>query len=89
MPETSSTVGRPKRRWWRALLGVVAAVALVVLLLNPELAALGFLFDPVLLDVALVLFGTQLLLFNGQIRTFLSATCSSAKRGLKAMKLRG
>lgn len=88
MPEKSSPAGRPKRRWWRALLGVVAALALVVLVMNPELAALGFLFDPILLDVALVLFGTQLVLFNGQIRTFLTAICSSAMRRLKAIRLR-
>lgn len=88
MPEKSSPVGRAKRRWWRTLLGVIAAVALVVLVVNPELAALGFLFDPILLDMALVIFGTQLVLFNGQLRTFLTATGSSAMHRLKAIRLR-
>lgn len=88
MPEKSSPLGRWKRLSWRTLLGVVAAVALIILVVNPELAALGFLFDPVLLDVAIVLFGTQLLLFNGQIRSFFAATCSSVMRRLKAVRLR-
>lgn len=88
MPEKSSPVGRWRRLLWRTLLGVAAAVALVILVVNPELAALGFLFDPMLLDVAIVLFGTQLLLFNGQIRSFFAATCSSVVRRLKAVRPR-
>ncbi len=88
MPEKSFPVGRPKRRWWRALLGVVAALALLVLDMTPELAALRFLIDPILLDAALVLFGAQLLLFNGQIRIFLTATCSGVIPRLKAIRLR-
>ena len=56
MPEKSFPVGRWKRQLWRTLLSVAAAVALVILVVNPELAALGFLFDPMLLDVAIVLF---------------------------------
>jgi hypothetical protein len=85
MPEKSFPAGRWKRRWWRTLLGVVAAVALVMLVMNPELAALGFLFDPIVLDVAIMFLGTQLLLFNGHIRTFLIATYSSVIHGLKAI----
>ena len=70
MPEKSFPVGR-WRRLRQTLLGVAAAVALVILVVNPGLAALGFLFDPMLLDVAIVLFGTQFLLFKGQVRSFL------------------
>jgi hypothetical protein len=53
-----------------------ATVVATILVLNPELAFLGFLLDPVMLDVAILLLGTQLLLFNGQIRVFLAATYS-------------
>lgn len=67
------------------MLGVVVALAVAILVLNPELAALGFLFDPVMLDVAILLFGTQLLLFNGQIRAFLTARYSIVVRRLKAI----
>lgn len=88
MPEKASSAARPKRSWWRMLLGVVAAVALVLLIVNPELAALGFLFDPVLLGAALVLFGTQLMLLNGHIRPFFSATCSGVVRRLNARRLK-
>jgi protein-S-isoprenylcysteine O-methyltransferase Ste14 len=88
MQDKSATVRR-KRKWWRAVLGVVAAVALVILVMNPELAALGFLFDPIMLDVAILLFGMQMLLFSGQIRTFITATCSSIVRHLKTLRLRG
>lgn len=88
MPEKSSPVGRWRRLSWRTLLSVAAAVALVILVVNPELAALGFLFDPMLLDVAIVLFGTQLALFNGQIRSFFAVTCSSVVRRLKAVRPR-
>ena len=77
-----------KRKWWRALLGVVAAVALVILVMNPELAALGFLFDPIMLDVAILFFGTQALLFSSQIRTFLITTYSGLVRRLKTLRLR-
>ncbi len=88
MPEGSSPVSRRKRSWWRIFLGVVTTVAVVMLVMNPELAALGFLFDPVLLDVAIVFFGSQLLLFNSQVRTFLTATCSSVARRFEALRLR-
>ena len=88
MPEKSSPKGRWKRLSWRTLLGVVATVALVILVVNPELAALGFLFDPIVLDVAIVFLGTQVLLFNGQIRAFVTATRSSIVRRLKAVRLR-
>jgi hypothetical protein len=67
---------------------VVAAGALVLLVVNPELAALGFLFDPILLDVAIVFFSTQLILFNGQIRSFLTAGFSSVVRRLKTVRLK-
>jgi len=88
MPEKSSPMDRWKRLRWRILLGVVATVALVMLVLNPELAALGFLFDPIVLDIAILFLGTQLLLFHGQIRTFLTATYSSIVRRLKAVRQR-
>lgn len=88
MPEKAYFAARPKRSWWRMLLGVIAAVALILLIVNPELAAMGFLFDPVLLDVALVFFGTQLMFFNGQVRLFFSAAGSSIVRRLKASTLR-
>ena len=84
MPEELSAVGRLKRRSWRTLLVAVAAVALVVLVLFPELAALSFLFDPVLLDVAIMFFGTQLLLFKGQIWPFFDATYSKIVHFFKA-----
>ena len=88
MPEKSSPIGRWKRLLWRILLGAVAMVALIMLVVNPELAALGFLFDPIVLDVAIMLLGTQLLLFHGQIRAFSTATCSNVVRRLKAVRLR-
>ena len=70
------------------MLGVTATVALIILVVSPELAALGFLFDPMLLDVAIVFFGAQILLFNGQIRSFFAATCSSVVRRLKSVRTR-
>lgn len=88
MPANLPEIGRPKRRWWRILLGVVAAVALVMLVMNPELAALSFLFDPIVLDVAIVFLGTQLLLFNGQIRSLFAATCSRIMCHLRAARLK-
>lgn len=88
MPEGSSPVSRRKRSWWRLFLAVISTVALVMLVLNPELAALGFLFDPVVLDVAIVFFGSQLLLFNEQVRTFLTAACSSVVRRFKTLRLK-
>ena len=87
MQDKSTTVRR-KRKWWRALLGVVAAVALVLLVMNPELAALGFLFDPIMLDVAILFFGTQMLLFSGQIRAFLTTAYSGIVRRLKTLRPR-
>ncbi|MEO6926313.1 MAG: hypothetical protein ABI129_06545 [Rhodanobacter sp.] len=84
MPETSA----PKRKWWRLLLGVVAAAALVMLVMNPELAALSFLFDPIVLDVAIVFLGTQLLLFNGQIRSLFAAAHSRIMDRLRAIRLK-
>jgi uncharacterized membrane protein HdeD (DUF308 family) len=88
MQDKSATVRR-KRKWWRAVLGVVAAVALVILVMNPELAALGFLFDPIMLDVAILLFGTQILLFSGQIPIFLTTAYSGLVRRLNTLRLRG
>ncbi len=88
MPADLARVKRRKQLWWRALLGAVATVALVMLVLNPELAALSFLFDPIVLDVAILFFGTQILLFNDQIQVFLTATCSSVARCWKALRLR-
>lgn len=70
------------------MLGVFATVALVMLVMNPELAALGFLFDPIVLDVAIVFLGTQLLLVNGQVRAYLGATWSGAVRRWKTFRLR-
>ena len=70
------------------MLGVVAAVALVMLVMNPELAALSFLFDPIVLDVAIVFLGTQILLFNGQIRSFFVATCSRIMSRLRTVRLK-
>ena len=88
MPQKPSLAETRKRPWWRILLGVVVTGALVVLVVNPELAALGFLFDPILLDVAIVFFSTQLILFNGQIRSFLTAGFSSLGRRLKTVRLK-
>lgn len=88
MPDKAFAVSSWKRLWWRTFLGVVATVALVMLVMNPELAALGFLFDPIVLDVAIIFFGSQLLLFHGQIRTFLTATYASVLGRLKALRLR-
>ncbi len=88
MPENPSPLARLKRRWWRALLGVVAAAALVMLVMNPELAAMSFLFDPVLLDVAIVFLSTQMLLFNSQIRAFFAATWSRLNRRFMAVRLK-
>ena len=88
MPDDLPTIRRPKRRWRRTLLGAVAAVALVMLVMNPELAALSFLFDPIVLDVAIVFLGTQLLLFNDQIRSFFAATCSRIMGYVKAVRLK-
>lgn len=58
-----------------------------MLVMSPELAALSFLFDPVVLDVAIVFLGTQLLLFNGQIQSFFAATGSNILRRVKAINL--
>jgi len=88
MLEKTSPAGRWNRPWWRTLLGVVVAVVVTILVLNPELAFLGFLLDPVMLDVAILLLGTQLLLLNGQIRTFLVGTYSGIARRLSAVRLR-
>ena len=88
MPGKAVRGRRGKRLWWRALLGIVAALALVMLVLSPELAALGFLFDPIVLDVAIIFFGTQLLLFSDQVRLLLSATRSGVARGWKALRLK-
>jgi hypothetical protein len=70
------------------LLGVVAAGALFLLVVNPELAAFGFLFDPILLDVAIAFFSTQLILFNGQIRSFLTAGLSTVVGRFKTGRLK-
>lgn len=86
MAEKAVRIGIWKRRSWRALLGVVAAVALVILVMSPELAALGFLFDPILLDVAIVFFGTQLVVFKDQIWLFLIATGSGIAHRWKALR---
>lgn len=88
LPEQTPSTASPNRKWWRLLLGAVTAVALVLLFVSPELAALGFLFDPALLDVALLLFGTQLMLFNGHIQALLSATWSGLARRLKGRSTR-
>ena len=86
MPEELSREGRLKQRWRRALLVIAATMAIVILVMTPELAALSFLFDPVLLDVALLFFGTQLLLFHRQIGSFFAATSASIARRFKAIR---
>ncbi|WEN16578.1 hypothetical protein PY254_07910 [Rhodanobacter sp. AS-Z3] len=65
------------------MLAVTATFAIVILITTPELAALSFLFDPVLLDVALLFFGTQLLLFHGQRRSFFAVTRANIMRCFK------
>ena len=67
------------------LLAVAATLAIVLLVMTPELAALSFLFDPVLLDVAILFFGTQILLFNGQIRSFFATTSASIARRIRTI----
>lgn len=86
MQEELSPEGRLTQRWRRALLTIAATIAIVILVMTPELVALSFLFDPVLLDVALLFFGTQLLLFHGQIRSFFAATSASIVRRLKRIR---
>lgn len=81
-------IGHLKQRWFQTLLLAIAAVALLVLVVNPELAALSFLFDPIMLDVAIVFFGTQLLLFNGQIRVLLAALSTNILRLFKRPRLK-
>ena len=49
---------------------------------------LGFLLDPLILDVAILLLGAQLLLFNGQIRAFLVSAYSGITCRLSAFRLR-
>ncbi|MGP1664688.1 MAG: hypothetical protein ACTS5I_01985 [Rhodanobacter sp.] len=88
MPKTLSQASRLKHRVGRVLLGATAAVALVILVVNPELAALSFLFDPVLLDVAILFFGTQILLFDGQIRSFFSTARANIAHYFKAIRSR-
>ena len=53
MLENNSSASGERRSWWRKLLGVVIAVAVVITILNPEMAFLGFLLDPLILDVAI------------------------------------
>jgi len=87
MLEKTPPAGRWNRPWWRTLLGVVVVAVVTILVLNPELAFLGFLLDPVMLDVAILLLGAQLILFNGQVRTFLVGTYSGVARHLSAVRL--
>lgn len=56
--------------------------------LNPELAFLGFLLDPLILDVAILLLGAQFLLLNSQIRTFLVSTYLRITRRLSGLRLK-
>jgi hypothetical protein len=88
MLEKISPAGRWRRPGLRTLLGVVVVMVVAILVLNPELAFLGFLLDPVMLDVAILLFGTQILLLNGQIRTFLVTTYLGIARRLSVFRLR-
>lgn len=88
MPKKPAAVTRFKRRGWRVLLGAVAMVAVLVLVMVPELAALGFLFDPILLDVAIMLFATQFVMFRGQIKSLLATAGSVLMRGLRTLKLK-
>jgi hypothetical protein len=65
------------------------AIALIVLVVNPERAALSFLFDPIILDVAILFFGTQMLLFNGQLRPLLGGMGSNILQRFKRSSLKG
>ena len=66
--------GKWRRPWWRVLAGVVITVAATIFIMIPELTLLGFLVDPLILDVAILLFGTQLFLSSAQIRAFFVST---------------
>lgn len=88
MQATNVRDGGWKRPWWRKLLGVLIAVLVVITVLNPELAFLGFLLDPLILDVAILLLGAQLLLLNSQIRAFLISTYLSITRRASAVGLK-
>ena len=88
MREKTSSASRWSRPWWPKLIGVVIAVMVLVTILNPELAFLGFLLDPLILDVAILLLGAQLLSFNRQIMTFFVATYSGITRRLSVFRLK-
>lgn len=77
--------GKWHRPWWRMLIGLLIAVAATVFIMNPELAFLSFLLDPLILDVAILLLGARLLLFNGQIRVFVVSTYSGIRRRLSVL----
>ena len=88
MLEKYSSTSGSKRSWWRKALGAVIVVAVAITILNPEMAFLGFLLDPLILDVAILLLGAQLLLFSGHIRAFFVSTYSGITRRLSAVKRR-
>ena len=80
--------GRWKQPWWRVVIGALIAVAATLLIMNPELAVLGFLLDPLILDVAILLLGAQLLLFNRQIQAFCVSTYLGIMHRWYAFKLK-
>jgi hypothetical protein len=87
MQRNSSTSGW-KRSWWRKLISVLVVVAVVLTIMSPELAFLGFLLDPLILDVSLLLFGAQLLLFSGHIKAFVVSAYLGMRRRLPVFRLR-
>ena len=66
----------PGKQWWQQLLGVIAFLAAIVIIINPEFVALGFLGDTAFFDLLVLLLSLQLQMVGAQVRSFLVARFS-------------
>jgi len=64
------------KQWWQKLLGVIAFILAILIIINPEFLALGFLGDTAFFDLLVLLLSLQLQMVGAHVRSFFIARCS-------------
>jgi hypothetical protein len=81
-------LSRPPLNWWQRLLGVVAFVAVVLMLINPEFLAFGFAMDAAFFDLLVLLITLQLQLIGSQTWSWIGIASAKLIRGVAAALIR-
>jgi hypothetical protein len=80
LPKGTGSASSQRLKWWEKLVGAVAVVLAVLIVLNPELLALGVLGDTAFFDLLVLLLSLQLRMALARAWGFVARACSGLMR---------